>query len=167
MVQECYDWVWKLAGYLIFMTAVLQLVPGEKDRKYIHFFPGLVLIILIASPVIKFFTSDDLFVQFQDQYDAMETQVEEMLKNTSGLESVMKSQDNRNAEDASQVIIATEEEYESNAKVSAPSEESKEDVDDGISGIKILSAKTYNITFAYDPDSGYVTAVGITEKTSK
>ena len=40
-----------------------------------------------------------LFVQFQDQYDAMETQVEEMLKNTSGLESVMKSQDNRNAED--------------------------------------------------------------------
>lgn len=72
MVQECYDWVWKLAGYLIFMTAVLQLVPGEKDRKYIH---------------------------FQDQYDAMETQVEEMLKNTSGLESVMKSQDNRNAED--------------------------------------------------------------------
>ena len=99
MVQECYDWVWKLAGYLIFMTAVLQLVPGEKDRKYIHFFTGLVLIILIASPVIKFFTSDDLFVQFQDQYDAMETQVEEMLKNTSGLESVMKSQDNRNAED--------------------------------------------------------------------
>ena len=91
MVQECYDWVWKLAGYLIFMTAVLQLVPGEKDRKYIHFFTGLVLIILIASPVIKFFTSDDLFVQFQDQYDAMETQVEEMLKNTSGLESVMKS----------------------------------------------------------------------------
>ena len=60
MVQACYDWVWKLAGYLIFMTAVLQ---------------------------------------FQDQYDAMETQVEEMLKNTSGLESVMKSQDNRNAED--------------------------------------------------------------------
>ena len=74
MVQECYDWVWKLAGYLIFMTAVLQLVPGEKDRKYIHFFTGLVLIILIASPVIKFFTPDDLFVQFQDQYDAMETQ---------------------------------------------------------------------------------------------
>lgn len=74
---------------------------------------------------------------------------------------------NRKAEDASQVIIATEEEYESNAKVSAPSEENKEDVNDGISAIKILSAKTYNITFAYDPDSGYVTAVGITEKTSK
>lgn len=74
---------------------------------------------------------------------------------------------NRKAEDASQVIIATQEEYESNAKVSAPSEENKEDVKDGISDIKILSAKTYNITFAYDPDSGYVTAVGITEKTSK
>ncbi len=72
----------------------------RRERPQVHsFFTGLVLIILIASPVIKFFTSDDLFVQFQDQYDAMETQVEEMLKNTSGLESVMKSQDNRNAED--------------------------------------------------------------------
>ena len=57
------------------------------------------LIILIASPVIKFFTSDDLFVQFQDQYDAMETQVEGDVKEYFGLESVMKSQDNRNAED--------------------------------------------------------------------
>lgn len=82
-----------------FYDGSVTACPREKDRKYIHFFTGLVLIILIASPVIKFFTSDDLFVQFQDQYDAMETQVEEMLKNTSGLESVMKSQDNRNAED--------------------------------------------------------------------
>ena len=64
----------------------------RRERPQVHSF-------LIASPVIKFFTSDDLCVQFQDQYDAMETQVEEMLKNTSGLESVMKSQDNRNAED--------------------------------------------------------------------
>lgn len=74
---------------------------------------------------------------------------------------------NRKAEDASQVIIATQEEYDSNSKVSAPSEENKEDVNDGISDIKILSAQTYNVTFAYDPDSGYVTAVGITKKTSK
>ena len=94
-----------------------------------------------------------------DSYNREFLQVKTLLNNIKA--------HNRNAEDASQVIIATEEEYESNAKVSAPSEESKEDVDDGISGIKILSAKTYNITFAYDPDSGYVTAVGITEKTSK
>ena len=55
-----------------FMTAVLQLVPGEKDRKYIIFYrTGADHSDSIACD--KFFTSDDLFVQFQDQYDAMET----------------------------------------------------------------------------------------------
>ena len=37
MVQECYDWVWKLAGYLIFMTAVLQLCP-RRERPQVHSF---------------------------------------------------------------------------------------------------------------------------------
>ena len=67
-------------------------MPGSAHFFHLETF-------VVPESVIKFFTSDDLFVQFQDQYDAMETQVEEMLKNTSGLESVMKSQDNRNAED--------------------------------------------------------------------
>ena len=38
------------------------------------------------------------------------------------------------------------------------------DFDDGTSGLQILSARTYEVTFAYDSDSGYVTAVGITPK---
>lgn len=83
MIQACYDWVWKLSGYLIFVTAVLQIVPGEKDRKYIHFFTGLVLIIMIAAPVLKFFTSDDLFAQFQKQYDDMEAQVSDLLEGST------------------------------------------------------------------------------------
>ena len=85
MIQACYDWVWKLSGYLIFVTAVLQIVPGETDRKYIHFFTGLVLIIMIAAPVMKFFTSDDLFAQFQKQYDDMEAQVSDMLERSAEL----------------------------------------------------------------------------------
>lgn len=88
MIQACYDWVWKLSGYLIFVTAVLQIVPGEKDRKYIHFFTGLVLIIMIAAPVLKFFTSDDLFAQFQKQYDAMEAQVSDLLEGSAELNGV-------------------------------------------------------------------------------
>lgn len=91
MIQACYDWVWKLSGYLIFVTAVLQIVPGEKDRKYIHFFTGLVLIIMIAAPAMKFFTSDDLFAQFQKQYDDMEAQVSDMLESSAGLNAVSES----------------------------------------------------------------------------
>jgi hypothetical protein len=75
---------------------------------------------------------------------------------------------NRNADDASQVIIVNSEDYtDAGGTNPAPSAESKDDVDDGISGMKILSAKTYKVTFAYDSNSGYVTAIGITEQTSK
>ena len=91
VIQACYDWVWKLSGYLIFVTAVLQIVPGEKNRKYIHFFTGLVLIVMVATPVLKLFTSGDSFAKFQSQYDAMEVQVEEMIKSSPELAGVEES----------------------------------------------------------------------------
>ena len=65
---------------------------------------------------------------------------------------------NRNAEDPSQQIQIEKTEYEDNATVDAPTE------DITLNSITILSAKTYTITFAYDPNSGYVTSVGIIEK---
>ena len=75
---------------------------------------------------------------------------------------------NRNAEDASQVIIVNTTDYtDAGGTQAAPSEDDKSKVDDGISAMKILSAKTYKVTFAYDSNSGYVTAIGITEQTSK
>lgn len=101
MIQACYDWVWKLSGYLIFVTAVLQVVPGEKDRKYIHFFTGLVLIVMIAAPVMKFFTSDDLFAQFQRQYDDMEAQVSDMLESSAELNSAKEVWDTDSVQDSS------------------------------------------------------------------
>ena len=67
---------------------------------------------------------------------------------------------NRNAGDPSQQIQIEETEYEDNATVDAPSE------DITLNSINILSAKTYTVTFAYDPNSGYVTSVGILEKES-
>lgn len=68
---------------------------------------------------------------------------------------------NRNAEDPSQQIQINEIEYDdSNSSVEAPTENIT------LNNISILAAKTYNVTFAYDPNSGYVTAVGIVEKES-
>ena len=49
MVRIGYDWAWKMSGYLIFVSTVLQIIPGEKERKYIHFFTGLMLFKLIES----------------------------------------------------------------------------------------------------------------------
>ncbi len=72
---------------------------------------------------------------------------------------------NRNAEDISQMIKVTDTKYVSpNDKEPAPTSGDKGDFDDGTSGLQILSARTYEVTFAYDSDSGYVTAVGITPK---
>ena len=66
---------------------------------------------------------------------------------------------NRNANDPSEQIQINDIVYDStNSTVEAPT------ADITLNDITILSAKTYDVTFAFDPNSGYVTAVGIKEK---
>ena len=46
---------------------------------------------MAAVPVLKLFASEDSFAEFQNQYDAMEAQVEEMLKSSPELAGVEES----------------------------------------------------------------------------
>ena len=79
------------------------------------------------------------------------------------------SSHNRNALDASELIAITNEDLSENTDFPAPTAEDAEGTTTAeINQFKagILSGKTYNVTFAYDPDSGLVTKVGISEITS-
>ena len=74
------------------------------------------------------------------------------------------SSHNRNALDASELIAITNEDLSENTDFPAPTAEDAEGTTTAeINQFKagILSGKTYNVTFAYDPDSGLVTKVGI------
>lgn len=53
MTEGLYQWVENIAFYMVLMTAALHLIPGDGYRKYLKFFTGLLLILLVISPLLK------------------------------------------------------------------------------------------------------------------
>jgi len=49
-----FGWVQDIAFYTLLMVVVLHVLPGKSQRKYLQFFMGVILIILVISPVLKF-----------------------------------------------------------------------------------------------------------------
>ena len=47
------EWIRDIAVFLIVSAAVLHAVPGKDYRKYIRFFTGLILILLLAEPILE------------------------------------------------------------------------------------------------------------------
>lgn len=58
MKEAIYNWLEQLACYLILVTAVLHVLPDSGYKKYIRFFTGLILVLLLASPVLQLFQTD-------------------------------------------------------------------------------------------------------------
>lgn len=58
MKEAIYNWLEQLACYLILVTAVLHALPDSGYKKYIRFFTGLILVLLLASPVLQLFQTD-------------------------------------------------------------------------------------------------------------
>ena len=53
MLEEIYGWIQNISVYLIVMAAVMHAIPGKDYGKYIRFFSGLVLILLLSTPLLK------------------------------------------------------------------------------------------------------------------
>lgn len=54
MLQAIYRWMQNLAVYMILVTAFLQALPENNYRKYVRFFCGLLLTVLLVQPVLDF-----------------------------------------------------------------------------------------------------------------
>lgn len=53
MLEGIYGWIQNISVYLIVMAAVMHAIPGKDYGKYIRFFSGLVLILLLSTPLLK------------------------------------------------------------------------------------------------------------------
>lgn len=51
-MEELYQWVGSILCYLILVSAVRAVLPSKKYEKYIRFFIGVVLILLVVQPVM-------------------------------------------------------------------------------------------------------------------
>lgn len=53
MFEYLYEWLWNFVCYMILMTAFIQVLPNNSYQKYIRFFFGLIMILLLASPLFR------------------------------------------------------------------------------------------------------------------
>ena len=74
ILDAVYEWMKNLAFYLVIMTAVMEVVPGSTYKKYIQFFTGLVLILLVVTPILNF---TGAFEDYQAEYHILEERLQE------------------------------------------------------------------------------------------
>lgn len=74
MFGSLYEWLQNISYYLILVTAVTYVLPSGSYRKYIRFFTGLVLILMLLIPVMNLFRikipdGDEVFEDFLSRYE--------------------------------------------------------------------------------------------------
>ncbi|MBQ2986318.1 MAG: stage III sporulation protein AF [Tyzzerella sp.] len=55
MLDYIYEWIENITFYMVIVVAAMQMVPGSSYKKYIRFFAGLILILMLAGPILKIF----------------------------------------------------------------------------------------------------------------
>ena len=67
MFDYIYDWLWNFVCYMVLMTALIQVLPENSYQKYLKFFFGLILILLLATPAFRLLGMEQRFHEiYQD-----------------------------------------------------------------------------------------------------
>lgn len=126
MLEALYDWIRNLAFYLVVMTAMLEVVPGNAYKKYIQFFTGLVLILLVVTPVLEVTgTSGKFHAEYARQEEKLQEETkkqEELFESADIFEFLPKDYEMQSAE---------EEQTEERAKATGDSAETDSDRESG------------------------------------
>lgn len=87
--EQIYEWIRSIAVCLVVMTAVLHAVPGKDYVKYIRFFTGLVLIILMFTPLLKLSGMEQRFrtIWADEEYRMNRKEIEDAAGRYEKLES--------------------------------------------------------------------------------
>ena len=62
-MEQLRTWIMGMVTFLLMMTLVEQMIPGEKYRKYVRLAMGLILILMISMPVMRIFGVEENVLQ--------------------------------------------------------------------------------------------------------
>lgn len=85
MLSYLYEWVQNIAYYMILVTVAVQVIPKSGYKKYIRFFTGLLLILLMCEPILKVAGMEDSFMELY-QKTSYEQEIKEIEEKTKYLE---------------------------------------------------------------------------------
>lgn len=86
MLEYIYQWIENIAFYLVIVVAIMQMIPGETYKKYIKFFAGMILIMMLTGPILNIFGMSD----YRD--NEYQKQLEEIEKATAYMENIMEEE---------------------------------------------------------------------------
>ena len=87
------DWIKNLVFYLILMTMLMQIIPDSDYKKYIRFFTGLVLILLLARPVFGIFHLEEDLKNLEERYEFLKNQHEDLIEAEVTLKQIIEELD--------------------------------------------------------------------------
>lgn len=87
MFDYLYQWIENIAFYLVILTVAMQMVPNNNYKKYIQFFSGLILVLMLAGPVFKVFGMEQKFTEFYENAEYQQ-KIEEIEEATKYLEDI-------------------------------------------------------------------------------
>ena len=103
MFQQIYGWIQNITVYLIVTAAVLYAVPGKDYTKYIKFFSGLILILLLATPILSLTgmrgTFEDIYKSSEYELQKHDIESTEKLYRNSGLTDYLSGMESEKATD--------------------------------------------------------------------
>lgn len=82
MFEYLYQWIENIAFYLVILTVAMQMIPNESYKKYIRFFTGVILIIMVSSPILQVLGMEQNLLNFYKdaQYQQKIKEIEEATK---------------------------------------------------------------------------------------
>ncbi len=87
MIAFFYQWLQNIAFYLILITAIIQIIPNRSYKKYIRFFTGLILIVMLSEPIMKAIGMQTTFSELYHNasYQQKIREIEEATKYLEGM----------------------------------------------------------------------------------
>lgn len=86
-MKAIYDWVKNIVVFYILMTAVLHLLPKNSYQKYVRFFGGLLLVVLLLTPLLEFLFQEDYLLN-RITYESFWQQVDTVKLDVDGMEEL-------------------------------------------------------------------------------
>lgn len=82
LFDNLYEWMKKTAYFIVLVTVLLHIVPNEAYRKYIRFFTGILLAILLMTPAASLMGAAEELGDLLDgrDYEAKMRQIEEAVR---------------------------------------------------------------------------------------
>lgn len=75
MAESIYRWMQNIACYFIFLSAVMHFLPDNSYKKYIQYYMGLLLMLLLLSPLFQILNLEE---QIQEAFESFYQQEEDL-----------------------------------------------------------------------------------------